>query len=434
LKYFKAKYDFISVLSRSVAIAGALTALAIGATAPVTSQQTLNSIEVLVNDEPISSFDIDQRLRLVIAVAGGVKSEQEFIQVREQVIRSMIDERLQLQEAATVELVVDQATLDDFFARRAQGLGQAPEQLEAALIGIGSSKQSMQKQIEAEFAWSKLVEGRLGQFVSVSDEEVEGRIQKIRDNKGKFEYRIAEITLDLSSPSQEENVKNNAEQLVARIRGGAAFDNLAQQLSSSPTAAVGGDLGWASQSEIRQSYAEAAANLDVGEVSDPIRTAGGFAIIALRDRRRILVADPLDKQFQLQQIFLSKENAADTEKATKFRNGVAELGRTGIDCAQTQAKAMAMGASEQIDIGVMRLRDLQGAVRGLVENLNAGEASELQEMEDGLRVLIACQVAEPEVQEPDFDRVFSQIEQQRLSMMGRRYLRDLRRKAIIDYR
>lgn len=433
MKYFTARKTLFLQLCRSVAAAACL-AFGFTVAAPVFGQQTLNSIEVLINDEPISSFDIDQRLRLVIAVAGGVKSEQEFIKVREQVIRSMIDERLQLQEAATVDLIIDQPTLDDFFARRAQGLGQSPEQLEAALVGIGSSKQSMQKQIEAEFAWSQLVEGRLGQFVSVSDEEVEGRIQKIFDNKGKFEYRLSEITLDISNAAQEAEVRNNALQLVERIKAGSAFGNVAQQLSSSPTAAVGGDLGWASIEDLRSFYADVIQDMEVGSVSEPIRTPGGYAIVALRDRRRILVADPLDRQVQLQQIFLPLEQAQVPATMETFRSGVQSLGRDNIDCATTATKAASFGASEQVDIGVMRLRDLQGDAREAVEKLGAGQASELKEMEDGWRVLIACQVAEPQVQEPDFDAIYNQLEQQRLSMMGRRYLRDLRRKAIIDYR
>ena len=56
------------------------------------AQQKLNSVEVLVNDIPISTHDINQRLRLVIAISGGVNSEEEFSRVREQVIQAMIDE------------------------------------------------------------------------------------------------------------------------------------------------------------------------------------------------------------------------------------------------------------------------------------------------------------------------------------------------------
>ena len=61
-------------------------------------------------------------------------------------------------------------------------------------------------------------------------------------------------------------------------------------------------------------------------------------------------------------------------------------------------------------------------------------ATELLKVKDGWRVLIVCARQEPQIQEPDFDQISQQIEQQRLAMMGRRYLRDLRRDAIVDYR
>jgi len=399
-----------------------------------TAQQPLNSIEVLVNDQPLSSFDIDQRLRLVIAISGGVKSQKEFLKVRDQVIKSMIDEQLQLQESATVDLVIDDGQLEDFFARRAQGVGQTPEQFAQALAGIGSSKHSMQKQMEAEIAWSRLVEGRLGPFVTVSDEEVEDRIKKIFDNRGKFEYRLAEITLDINSADQETSVKSNAEQLAARIKGGASFTEIAQQLSSSPTSAVGGDLGWATIDDLSGYYADVARDVDVGQISEPIRTASGYTILALRDRRRILVADPLDNQVKLAQLFLPLAKTEDAALAKKFEDTVSNLHLAPVPCATLPALAASAGGEDRVDLGALRLRDLQGEIRDTVIGLQVDQASNMLKMEDGWRVLVACDIQVAQIQEPDFDLIYNQIEQQRLSMRGRKYLRDLRRDAIIDYR
>ncbi|WP_417460800.1 peptidylprolyl isomerase [Kordiimonas sp.] len=398
------------------------------------SQQAINSIEVLVNDEPLSSFDINQRLRLVIAVAGGVETEQEFLKVREQVIRSMVDEKLQLQEAATVELEIQDAQLEEFFARRAQGLGQTPEQFANALAGIGSSKQTMVDQMEAEIAWSQLVQGRLGSFVSVSDEEVEAYIQRIYDNKGKFEHRLAEIVLLVDSPEQEASVKANADDLVARIRAGASFPDIAQQLSASSTAAVGGDLGWITAEDLDPDYAKAIEDVAVGDVADPLRTAGGYVILAQRDRRRILTADPLDTQISLRQVHLTPEKVADPEAVEKFRSVAESLSNQETSCAQVPQYVEEAGADGRPEVGILRYRDLQPQIRQAVENAEIGAASDMLTMEDGMRVLFVCEREEATVQEPNFDAVYNQMEQQRLSMMGRRYLRDLRRDAIVDYR
>lgn len=392
----------------------------------------LNSIEVLVNDEPISSFDINQRLRLVIAISGGVTTQEEFLQVRDQVIRSMVDERLQLQEAAEVELVVEDAQLEQFFARRAQGAGQEPEQFAQALAQIGSSKNTMKRQMEAEIAWSQLVQGRLGAFVSVSDEEVEAFIQRIYDNRGKFEYRLSEIVLLSETPEQSASVEANADQLVEQIRGGATFGQVAQQLSASSSAAVGGDLGWVTIDDLDPLYSEVVINGAVGSTLDPIRTPGGFLILAVTDRRRVLTVDPLDTQLVLNQLHLP---TAEIETGLeKYMTVAGRLKNTTTSCDTISALAAEAGITGRTDIAPLRLRDLTSEFRAQVESLQVGQTTDVLDAEDGKRVLIVCNRQEPTVQEPDFDAVFNQLEQQRLSMMARRYLRDIRRDAIVDYR
>lgn len=425
----------IPIFKELLAFAGLASFLV---SSPATSQQAtpdlqqLNAIEVLVNDEPISSFDINQRLRLVIAISGGVRTQEEFLQVREQVIQSMVDEKLQLQEAAEVELEISDDQLEQFFARRAQGAGQEPEQFAQALVSIGSSKETMKKQMEAEIAWSQLVQGRLGAFVSVSDEEVEAFIQRIYDNRGKFEYRIGEIVLLSQSREQSAAVAANAAQLVEQIRGGAQFSQIAQQLSASSTAAVGGDLGWITIDDLDPDYGGQVQTASVGDVLDPIETPGGYIIISVTDRRRVLTVDPLDTQIQLGQLHLPTDQIE--TGLDQYLAAIQPLRDQTTSCDALPAIAEAAGITTRTDIAPLRLRDLTNEFRTQVELLNIGQISDIIQAEDGRRVLVMCDRREPEVQEPDFDEVYTQLEQQRLSMMARRYLRDIRRDAIVDYR
>lgn len=416
---------------------GSLISISVLGTGTAIAQQQqpappLNSIEVLVNDEPISSFDINQRLRLVIAISGGVQSQEEFLQVREQVIRSMVDERLQLQEAREVELEISDEQLEQFFARRAQGLGQEPEQFAGALTSIGSSKQTMKKQMEAEIAWSQLVQGRLGSFASVSDEEVEAFIQRIYDNRGKFEYRLGEIVLLAESPEQSTTVKANADQLVEQIRSGAAFSQIAQQLSASSTAAVGGDLGWITVDDLDPAYSDAVQTAGVGDIVGPVRTPGGYVILAVSDRRRVLTVDPMDAQVLLKQIFISTANK--DAKLDQFNVIAEELQSGPISCENFGTYTDRIETDGNPDIAPLRLRDLQDEILTYVQDLDIGQTTQIINSEDGIRVLTLCDKVEPTVQEPDFDEVYNQLEQQRMSMLARRYLRDIRRDAIVDYR
>ncbi len=399
------------------------------------AQQVLNGVEILVNDRPISTYDIDQRLRLVVAVAGGINNQEELVKVRDQVTKTMIDELLQLLEAEELEASANNDQLEDYFARRAQGMGQTAEQLENALKGIGSSKATMMRQMKAEILWGQIVQGKMGMFVSVSDEEVEDYIQRLRDNKGKFEYRLAEITLSVNDNSQDASVKATAEGLLERLRSGASFPDVARQLSSSSSAAVGGDLGWLSETEIDPDLAKTLSLMDVGQLTSPIRTPSGYRILANIDRRKILSADPLDTQVSLRQIHLTKEKIEDATAVAAFEKSVKIVAsNSGNLCGRVSQFATDAGADPKVEIGNLRLRDISPAVRNAVKALEVGRPSELIKMDDGMRILFVCGREEAKVQEPDFDMIYSQIENQRMSMMGRRYLRDLHRDAIIDYR
>lgn len=139
---------------RIAVVAAALTMVMTSAS---TSQEILQKIEALVNDEVISAYDLQQRLGLVVAATGGVRNQEELLRLREQVLSSMVDEKLQLQEAAEFEVEVSQAEIDDAYIRVAVNFNQSPESFEGFLGQYGSSKNSLTSQLRAEFAWQTLV-------------------------------------------------------------------------------------------------------------------------------------------------------------------------------------------------------------------------------------------------------------------------------------
>jgi len=397
--------------------------------------QTLNSIEVLVNDQPISTYDINQRLYFVVALSGGVKSQDELTKVREEVIRNMIDERLKIQEAQEFEATLSAEELDEYFIRRAQSVGQTPDQFSATLEQIGSSKQAVVDQLHAEVVWGRIVQGLFSNRAAVTDEEIQTYIERQKANKGEAEYRIAEIVLPVRSADADATVKRSAEALVDRLRGGASFPDLAQQLSSAATAASGGDMGWIALPDMPEERADALRDLDIGGISDPIRTAGSYIILSVRDRRRVMEADELDTQFILAQYLLPITPDTGEEVIANYRKNAAELQKTGATCNdELGAKLIAMGGDERVFRRPTPARAMSAAMRNLVMPLKQGDVSDILDAQYALISLIVCERVVPDIRELQFDDVQNQLEQQRLSMASRRYLRDIRREAIIDYR
>lgn len=391
-------------------------------------------IVALVNDEPISAYDVVQRLRLTIASIGGIEDEQQLSRLQEQVIRNMVDDKLKLQEAAKFELVISDEEANQAFARQAQSFNQTPEQFEAYLAQLGITKQSYLDQMKPEIAWGELVNGRLGRFANVSQEEVEQELARIEASAGQPQYHLSEIYLLIDNPSREPEVRAAAERLVAQIRNGGNFAAFAQQFSQSSTAATGGDMGWLSPDQMAPALAEAVANLPVEGITNPIRLAGGYHILRLNDRRRVLEADPLDAEVEIRQIFKPVTAETSQDEQIAFFNRLDELRPSISSCDGIPEFARRLDVVDGGSIGKLRLRDLPGGLRALLETLEIGVPSRPARMEDGFRIFFVCDRTLPEITKPRFEDIIDQLERQKLATMGRRYLRDLRRDAIVDYR
>lgn len=410
---------------------GLLIALA---SVPANPQQlVLQRIEALVNDEVISALDLNQRLSFIIAATGGVANQEELERMEEQILRNMVDERLQLQEGAQFEVEVPDNQLEDAFGRISQGYSQAPDQFEQTLVQMGSSKNTLISQLRAEFTWQILVDGRWGSQVEISDEDVEEFIARMKRNTGKYEYRVSEIYLIVDQPRFDQTVRGTAQGLVDQVRGGANFAEMARQFSAAATAARGGELGWVSEGTMIPTVEESVASMDLNEVSDPISTPGGYYVLLVTDRRRILSADPLDTELHLKQVYLAFDESTTQEGVEDWLVRANENLPDYQSCESAEPFASFMSA-QVADAGFIAIRDFAPEMRQILIDLSVGQSSTAVGSDDGIRVFFVCGKREPEIKPPDFDEVFNQLTEQRLAMIARRYLRDLRRDAIIDYR
>ena len=141
-------------------------------------------------------------------------------------------------------------------------------------------------------------------------------------------------------------------------------------------------------------------------------------------------ADPDEAEVQLEQIVV---RIADQDPAALEARLAAQT-QSIRQCREIPGVAADVGAWDYGSIGTSRLGDLQPGLRQAVADLDVGEASDPIQIGGDFRVLVVCGKTEPEIREPSFAEIEDFLSNQKLSMMARRYLRDLRRDAIIDYR
>ena len=394
----------------------------------------LHKATAIVNGTIITDTDIDQRLALVLAANGGKIEGEERDRLRLQVLRNLIDETLQIQEAKANEITITPDEIDQTFNRVAGNFKRPPKEFAAYLREVGSSATSMKRQIEGELAWRRLLGRRVEPFVNISEEEVKGVIDRLNASKGAQEFHIGEIFLS-SNGADGGQAQANADRIVSQVRGGASFVAYARQFSEASTAAVGGDLGWVRAEQLPDPLAQAAQQLGTGQVSDPIAVPGGYSIIALIDKRQVLTTDARDAVLSLKQMSITfPAGMSQTQAAPKVEQFGAAL-KTVSGCGGVEKVAATVGA-EVVANDQVKIRDLPGPLQDMLLKLSVGEATPpFGSLADGVRSLVLCGRDDPQTASgPSYDEIYAQMEDERVNRRARRYLRDLRRDAVVDYR
>lgn len=388
----------------------------------------------IVNGEVITQTDIDQRLALLAISNGNPIPANEVERLRVQVLRNLIDETLQIQAAKAAEINVTEADIERTVKRVAANVKQTPEQMAEYLKAHGSSIRSIRRQIQGEIAWQRLQSAKIESGVSVGDEEVKAVIDRMNAAKGTQEYRVGEIFL-AATPANQQEVLANAQKIIGALQQGASFVGYARQFSEASTAAVGGDLGWVRPEQLPEQLSAVLRQMGPGQLSQPIQVPGGYSIIAVQDTRKVLTADPRNAELSLKQVSISFPKGTTRAQAEPILARFAAASQNIGGCGGAD-KLAAEFKGDVVTSDQVKLRELPTALQQMMLPMQVGQATRpFGSLDEGVRVLVICGRDEPnDTSAPSADQVLTQLTEERVNMRARRYLRDLRRDAIIDFR
>ncbi|HEX7875014.1 MAG TPA: peptidylprolyl isomerase [Sphingobium sp.] len=397
------------------------------------SDPNLRKATAIVNGRIITGTDVDQRLALMLAANGGKISAEEKERLRVQVLRNLIDETLQIQEAAANDIKIAKEEIEQSYERVAGNFRQSPAQFDQYLRTQGSSANSIKRQIEGELAWSRLLRRNIQPFVNVSGDEVKSVVDRMNAAKGSDEFRIGEIYLS-ATPENQAQIVANARNIIDQIKQGGSFAAYARQFSEASTAAVGGDLGWVRPSQLPDELARAATDMQVGQIAGPIGVPGGVSLIYVMDKRKVLTADPRDALLSLKQLSISFPAGTTKEQASARAASFAAQTKVIKGCGQANELGGKIGA-DVVDNDNVKVRDLPPQLQDLLLGLQVGQASPpFGSINEGVRVLVVCGRDDASsAAAPNAEQIMAQLEEERVNKRARIYLRDLRRDAVIDY-
>jgi peptidyl-prolyl cis-trans isomerase SurA len=404
--------------------------------APAQPQGISESVAAVVNDDIISTYDLAQRMRLLIATSGVQPTEQTLPQFQREALISLVDERLQFQELRRVEkeqkidIVATDDEVNEDITQLAQQNNMTREQFEAFLASRGISPDTLREQIRANISWQRWIRGRYGSRLRVGDDQIAATEARLKAAAAKPQYQISEVFIDANRVGGMPQATQGAQQLVTQMQQGAPFPAVARQFSAAPTAATGGDAGWVSQGDLPAEVETVLAQMRPGQLSQPIPVRDGVYIIFLRDKRAGGAAELVN----LKQAAVPLAQGATPTDEQAAREKLAALRPQITNCQTLEAAAAKVTGVVAGDLGEAELADLAPQFRQAAEALQVGQVSEPIRTAAGMHLVAVCGRRSAAEQAVNREQIENRLFGQQLSMIARRYMRDLRNSATIETR
>jgi peptidyl-prolyl cis-trans isomerase SurA len=394
--------------------------------------------EAVVNDEVISTYDLKQRMSLIIGRSGIKLTADNEGEVQQEALYSLIDERLKLQELrhqeqerkAKGKIIVQDDEIDQEIASIAKGNKISPQQYYSVLASWGVNPESERNRIRAEKSWIYWISGFYGRRVRISDQEVNAYLADLTSRASKPSYLVGEIFIDSGRAGSLDKAMSLAQQLTGQLQQNVSFQQVATQFSGLPTAANGGDAGWLSASEMRPEVAAAVEQLRPGQLSKPIPVADGVYLIYLRDKRSGGGAPVVS----LKQVALRVASDASPADIDAARKKLLAVKAKITSCANLEQAAQGLPDAAAGDLGEADVKDLSPAFREVAEKLAVGQVSDPIRTDVGMHLVAVCGRRDSAVQLPSREEVVSELENSKLSMIAKREILNLRSSATIETR
>jgi peptidyl-prolyl cis-trans isomerase SurA len=405
-----------------------------------------DGVAAIVNDSIITEYDLRQRILLFIATSNLQAPPPEVMaKLRTQVLTQLETEQLQIQEARRKNITVSPTDVDKSIDRITNDNHMSKDQLADMLKTHGVDMATLRAQIAVQIAWQKAVQDEFQDRVNITPADVDAELARLGEGKDKPHFLVAQIFLAVDNPDMDAKVLKDAQDIYAQLQSGATFGTVARQFSQSPTAAAGGDMGWVHQGQLPTELDATLQKMAIGSVSPPVRSNGGYYILGLRERQEAIgthVVDPATLKPQGPLTVMRALIPIGPTPAKALKDNVLKLAMQihdhvdGCDLLPKMAAQISGLVIQDIAKMGLKITDLSPEIQAAIAKAGPGEATPPFSSPAGIEMMVRCDKRPPPPNKvfelPTRQAVEENLFDQQITMLSRRYLRDLRRSANVE--
>ena len=401
----------------------------------------LDKIIVIVDNNIITQIELDDRVKLI-----SQQLEQQgsrlppLATLRKQVLERLIVEKLQLEMANKTGIRVNDEMVNKVVANIARENRLTMEQFRAVLKRDGFEFSDFRENIRREVTISRLRKMRVENKVNISEQEIDNYLnQTLKDQSAGDEYHLNHIliaTPEAANPQQIEDAKVKAEQIFAELEKGDDFNQKAIAVSNDELALKGGDLGWRKTAQLPTLFISVVAKMNINEIKGPLRSASGFHIIKLIEKRSNSQKHIIN-QTMARHILISPTQVLSKNDARRRLEEIRQRINSGADFgnlarASSDDKA---AAAEGGSLGWVSPGSMVPAFEEEMNKLKPGEISEPFLTQFGWHIVqVMSRRTHDNTEEFQRSQAIKLIRKRKTEEAVQDWLRRLRAEAYVDYR
>ena len=386
-------------------------------------------IEILakVNNQIITNIDLEYRLNLAIEISN-IPNEIKFRkQIRQQILNLLIDENLKIQEAEKYGILISSAEVYSEISRLEQRLKLPKDSLIKNFRKKNIPEIVIYNQIRGQLLWNKIISYRIANNISISNKQTEEALQNFIKSSGEVEYNISEIFISHTSNNLENSSEDKIYSIYNKVNS-SNFTILAQQFSD-------GALNinnWYRESALNPEIIKTIRNLQIGDISKPIKTNSGLHIYLLNDKRKTKKIIENETLYNLSQIFF-KTTEANKNKIQDIENKISNLRENIKSCSQLEEAIKKEVNSSGGSLGILSSESLDKRFLEVLEdNLQVGQLSKTIITTEGIHSIMLCEKAKT----VNLDEIRKNIEQklriEKINNAANLLLNSIRQRALIE--
>ena len=408
--------------------------LFMGTTLPInTIEATSIKVIAVVNGKPITNIDFEKRRNFLIKTTGINDTAERSQQIDSDVLQMLIDDIIKTEEGLRLGSGAESAALERAKALVDRSFSQHGEEADVVMSRLGIDRAFAEQKYLTDVLWISTVQSRFFQEFSNIKNEAEAELERIRTNALKPQVDLDEIVL-VPEPNRNFNdTLETARQMVDAIRNGADFGRIAQQYSVSGSSQNGGDIGWVVIENLPDNIRSIVENLPLGSIADPVQIDGSVVIYRLNGKRENGTGAAIETEVLLGRLVLPEQAIDATSSETATSKMIADTADIR-SCEQMQALHERYASGIEFLFGAFKMRDLAPQLQQILLPLDKNEMSEPISDAEGLSIFMVCDKRLLGLDLPTFEEVERSIGNRHFSVLSARYLSQLRRRAIIEYR